>query len=203
MWWLDAMGVLWETVDDVFDHAISRRQPSLQLVGRPDRASLELPMLQAAGVRLAGRVTAIDGARVSFADDLVAHTAAADARLARLLVRIDAFVHRSGIRTPEPEPFEPFLWPAPSPDSIDLRAARIQTVIWATGFRRSYPWLRVPVLGPDGDIQHAGGVTSVTGLYVLGMHFQRRRNSAFIDGVGRDASDLADAIAARSARAVA
>ena len=201
MWWLDAMGLLSETVDDVFDHDISRRQPSLQLVGRPDRASLELPMLQAAGVRLAGRVTAVDGPRVSFADDLVAHTAAADIRLAGLLARIDAFVHRSGIRTPEPEPFEPFLWPAPSPVSIDLRAAGIRTVIWATGFRRSYPWLRMPVLGADGDIQHTGGMTSVPGLHVLGMQFQRRRNSAFIDGVGADARDLAEAIAARSVRA--
>jgi len=201
MWWLDAMGVLTETTAEVFDAAVSRSQPSLQLVGRPDRASLDLPILQARGVRLVGRVTSVDGARVSLSDDLVAHTAAADARLARLLARVDEFVRRTGVPASEPEPFEPFLWPAPTPDAIDLRDAGIRTVVWATGFRRTYPWLHVPVIGADGEIRQAGGVTPVRGLYVLGMHFQRRRNSAFIDGVGADARELADAIAGLAARA--
>jgi putative flavoprotein involved in K+ transport len=37
----------------------------------------------------------------------------------------------------------------------------------------------------------------VPGLYVLGLRFQHRRNSNFIDGVGRDARFVADHIAAR------
>jgi len=68
-------------------------------------------------------------------------------------------------------------------------------VIWATGYRRAYPWLRVPVLDGDGEIIHAGGITPERGLYVLGMNFQRRRNSSFIDGVGHDAQVLAGHIA--------
>ena len=32
----------------------------------------------------------------------------------------------------------------------DLRAEGISTVLWATGFRRSYPWLNVPVLDAEG-----------------------------------------------------
>ena len=67
-------------------------------------------------------------------------------------------------------------------------------MIWATGFRRAYPWLKVPVFDEQGEIRHRGGVTPVPGLYVLGMHFQRRRKSAFIDGVGDDAEFLADRI---------
>ena len=43
-----------ESAADVFDLAISRNQPSLQLVGRPDRATLDLPALQDRGVRLVG-----------------------------------------------------------------------------------------------------------------------------------------------------
>jgi putative flavoprotein involved in K+ transport len=79
-----------------------------------------------------------------------------------------------------------------------LRAAGIATVVWATGFTRRYPWLRVPVLDDHGEIRQREGITPVPGLFVLGMHFQRRRNSAFIDGVGDDAAFLAERIARRT-----
>jgi putative flavoprotein involved in K+ transport len=191
------MGVLSESIDQVHDKEISRRQPSMQLVGRPDHASLDLPILQERGVRLAGRLRAIADTRVTFADDLVAYTVGADVRLARLLQRVDAFAVANGLETSEPEPFVPFFWPAEAPESIDLRAEGIKTVIWATGFRRSYPWLNVPVLDAHGEIRHEGGITPVPGLFVLGLQFLRRRNSAFIDGVGADALVLAAEIGRR------
>jgi putative flavoprotein involved in K+ transport len=202
-WWLDALGVFDETEAGVFDLALARSQPSLQLVGRPDRATLDLPVLERRGVRLAGRLAAIEGARVRFADDLVAHTAAADARLARLVQRIDGFAARSGLdgEVGPREPFTPFLWPAPAPTALDLRQAGIRTVVWATGYARAYPWLRVPVLDERGEIRHAGGVTAAAGLYVLGLYFLRRRKSSFIDGVGLDAMELAAHLAGYLRRA--
>ncbi|HEX8030846.1 MAG TPA: hypothetical protein VF491_20380, partial [Vicinamibacterales bacterium] len=71
----------------------------------------------------------------------------------------------------------------------------IRTVVWATGFRREYPWLRVPVLNGRGEIAHDGGITAEPGVYVLGLHFLRRRNSNFIDGVGADAMALSEHLA--------
>ena len=203
LWWLDAMGIFDESAEEVFDLAISRSQPSLQLVGRPDRATLDLPVLQERGVRLVGRVVDAEGSRVSCADDLVAHTVAADARLARLVQRIDVFAARTGLDAElgPPEPFCPFLWPAPAPAEIDLRAEGIRTVVWATGFRRLYPWLKVDVLDARGEIRHEGGVTPSPGLYVIGLYFLRRRKSSFIDGVGRDAMDLTAHLTAHLRRA--
>ena len=101
--------------------------------------------------------------------------------------------------------FEP-TWPSAlgaSRTTISLRAARVDTVIWATGFVRRYPWLRVPVFDEHGEIRHRAGVTPVPGLFVLGMHFQRSRKSAFIDGVGDDAALLAETIANHAAFAAA
>jgi putative flavoprotein involved in K+ transport len=49
----------------------------------------------------------------------------------------------------------------------------------------------VPVLDARGEIRHEGGVTPFPGLYVIGLYFLRRRKSSFIDGVGRDAMELA------------
>jgi putative flavoprotein involved in K+ transport len=199
LWWLDAMGVFDETSDDVFDPEISRRQPSLQLVGSPDHTTLDLPRLEQQGVRLVGRALSASSASLFFADDLVAHTAAADVRLARLLARIDAFAVTAGLASQvgPPEPFSPFVWPAPSPRAIDLRAEGIRTVVWATGFRRHYPWLKLPVVDERGELRQTGGVTPAPGLYALGLGFQRRRKSTLIDGVGDDARELADHIAAR------
>src|SRR5262245_4243111 len=201
MWWLDAMGVLRESVADVVNIRASRSQPSLQLVGCPDVQSLDVATLERRGVRILGRLVGVEHERVSFDDDLIATTAASDIKLADLFLRIDAFIAKTAVNTaPPPGPFEP-TWPsalAVTKTSIDLRAAGIDTVVWATGFTRRYPWLRVPVLDDRGEIRQREGITPVPGLFVLGTHFQRRRNSAFIDGVGDDAAFLAEQIARRT-----
>jgi len=201
MWWLDAMGVLRESVADVVNIRASRRQPSLQLVGCSDVQSLDVATLERRGVRILGRLDGVEHERVSFDDDLIATTAASDIKLADLFLRIDAFIANTAVNTAPPRgPFEP-TWPsalAVTKTSVDLRAAGIDTVVWATGFTRRYPWLRVPVLDDHGEIRQRGGITPVPGLFVLGIHFQRRRNSAFIDGVGDDAAFLAEQIARRT-----
>jgi putative flavoprotein involved in K+ transport len=201
LWWLDAMGILRATVDSVFDIRASRGQPSLQLLGRSDLRRLDVAALRHRGVRLVGRMMSVDVEMVRFDDDIIATTVASDLKLAQLLTRIDDFVARMGLEgeVADPEPFEP-TWPAAFdivPGRLNLRAERIQSVVWATGFRRRYPWLAAPVFDEHGEIRHRGGVTPLRGLYVLGMHFQRRRNSAFIDGVGDDARVLAEVISRR------
>jgi putative flavoprotein involved in K+ transport len=67
-------------------------------------------------------------------------------------------------------------------------------VVWATGYRREYPWLRVPVVDDRGELRHQGGITAEPGLYALGLYFMRRRNSSFLDGVGPAAAELAEHI---------
>lgn len=78
----------------------------------------------------------------------------------------------------------------------DGTTERPAAVIWATGFRPSYPWLRVPVLGADGAIVHDQGRTAVPGLHVIGQPWQRNRGSALLGWVGEDAALLAGQIAA-------
>jgi hypothetical protein len=60
----------------------------LQLVGRPT-SSLDVGMLQIPRRSSAGRVRDISGDAVTFADDLIASTAAADLKMAEVLARID------------------------------------------------------------------------------------------------------------------
>lgn len=193
LWWFDRMEIFSERARDVQNLAASRGQPSMQLVGSSDRHSLDLGVLRDAGVRIVGRAAGIEGHRVTLADDLLETTVAADAKLGRLRLRIDEHIRQQGLAgtVGEPEPFQPMRLPDGA-TSLDLRAERIGTVLWATGFRRTYPWLKVPVLDDRGEIRHDEGITPARGLYVLGLQFLRRRNSSFIDGVGRDAEDLAN-----------
>ena len=97
----------------------------------------------------------------------------------------------------------PAVAPTRAVRDLDLRAAGIRTVVWATGYRRSYPWLRLPVLDRAGEIRQRRGRTPVPGLYVLGQRFQHHRSSNFIGGVGRDAAFVADHIAGRHRAACA
>jgi putative flavoprotein involved in K+ transport len=189
LWWMDRAGVLGQRIDQVHDARSARRAPSLQLSGRGRPIGLDA--LAAGGVRLAGRLVAADGRRLSFADDLPATIGGAQARLERLLRTVDGYIaHGGGEGTGPADPPAPFTAPA-GLVRLDLRRAGISTVIWATGYKPAYPWLRVPVLDRHGQIAHHRGVTSVPGLYVLGQRFLYRRNSTFVDGVGSDARFVA------------
>ncbi|MFC7539579.1 hypothetical protein ACFQU2_09050 [Siccirubricoccus deserti] len=157
MAWLERAGLLDETAEAVRDLAQARAQPSLQLVGRADPRGLDLGVLQGMGVRLLGRATGVEGGVLHLADDLAGSIAAAQRSLGRVLTRVDAVADRMGV------PAE--AWPpaialaAPAPARLDLRAAGIRSVVWATGFRRDYGWLQVPVLDAEGEVIHRGGIT--------------------------------------------
>ena len=190
-WWMDAAGVLDTRFDEVGDLAKARRSPSLQLVGSPDRRSIDLNSVAGNGVRLLGRAVAADDGVVRFRDDLADVVTAADGRQRRLLDRLDAHATSAGLDDeilPRHRP-DPITVPAPV-ERIDVGAEGIGTVLWATGFRRRYPWLNLPVLDDRGEISHRGGVGDWPGLYVLGLPFLRRRKSTFLDGFGPDATDL-------------
>jgi putative flavoprotein involved in K+ transport len=194
MWWLECIGALDETAEQVRDLAASRRQPSLQLIGSDPPRDLDLGTLSRSGVRICGRLSDATRSRVWFADDLGHSMQHADAKLARLLQRIDHLIGQK--LRPLADPPAPLALPD-APSSLDLRAERISSVIWATGFRRDYGWLNVPVLDARGEIVHARGITPAAGLYVLGLQFQYTRKSSFIDGVGFDAEYIARDMAAR------
>jgi putative flavoprotein involved in K+ transport len=70
----------------------------------------------------------------------------------------------------------------------DGQAMDADAVIWATGYRPDYSWIRLAVLGPDGQPRHQRGVTEFPGLYFLGMHNQYSRGSALIHWVRHDAA---------------
>lgn len=192
--WAHILGDFDRTIDEMPDVEAAKRVPLFPLSGANGGENLGLDRLAAAGVTVTGRLTGFDGGRAVFADDLAANVAAADARLRKLLKRIDAHPLAEGS---DAEPPADTVIP-PGPRTLDLR--RVGAIVWATGFRRSYPWLRVPgALDRRGEIVQRRGATRVGGLYTLGLAYQYRRNSHFIGGVGRDAETIARSILERGA----
>jgi len=193
-WWMDAAGILGQRYDEVDDIVRARNVPSLQLAGYPDRRSLDLNSLRAIGVRSVGRLAGIRDGKAQFSGSLANKAALSDLKMNRLLKSIDEWATANGLddEVGPPERFEPTRVDASPPLSLDLTRGEIQTVLWATGFRPDYSWLRVPVLDRKGNLRHEGGVVGDSpGLYVMGLQFMRRRKSALIDGAGDDARELA------------
>ncbi|WP_353474914.1 NAD(P)/FAD-dependent oxidoreductase [Salipiger sp. H15] len=171
--------------------------PSLQLTGSNGGGALGLDRLRAMGVRLVGRALGVERGVLRLDPGLGAEIDAGERRRRKILTHLETHL----AETRSTLPADPDAWHAPDlprsgPERLDLVGQGIETIVWATGFRRAYPWLQLPVLNAAGEIETQGGLTAVPGLYAIGLPFLRHRASAFIHGVGRDAEDLASLIAA-------
>jgi len=71
----------------------------------------------------------------------------------------------------------------------------VDAVIWATGYRPDYSWIKLPIFSEDGRLRHRRGVTGLPGLYFLGLTWQYTRGSALIGFIKDDAEFTADKIA--------
>lgn len=194
-WWMDRLGILAERTRSLADPEAALREPVVQLAGRPDRSNVDLASLQALGVRLAGRFAGAEAGNVGFHDDLAESVTCAQAKLDRLLTRFDDF---AGVTVGAPrEAIAPVTLKAPAPRRLSLRGENIRSIIWATGYRRDFSWLKIAAaLRPDGELAHQDGAAAVPGLFALGFRLLRKRDSHFIGGVGADAVAIAPRIRA-------
>ena len=160
-WWLERIGVLDEATDEVSDLHRARALPSFQLVGRAGRShhrSRHIARCGRAhswsrhrrrGQHLCTCATTWPRPPTRHRQRWNACWRASTSSLTRLAL--------PPVRTMPPAPC---MFDA-SPTALDLAAEGIRTVLWATGYRRDYSWLKVPVLDAAGEICHDGGITAV------------------------------------------
>jgi len=197
LWWMDASGVWNQRYDEIDDLTRVRGLPSPQLVGTPQRITLDLNALATAGVEIVGRLSAVRDGRALFSGGLRNQFALADLKMDRLLDTFDEWA-RTGARDTDvgaPERFEPTRMPASSRLHLDLGTGEIRSIVWATGFHPDYSWLDVPVVDRKGHLRHDGGVVDAPGLYAIGLPVLRRRKSTFIHGAEDDARDVVEHLA--------
>jgi putative flavoprotein involved in K+ transport len=197
-WWMDAAGVLDQRFDEVDDIERARGVPSFQLVGSPERATVDLNALRDIGVQLTGRVVGLSGGKIWCSGSLRNQCAMSDLKLGRLLDTFDRWASENGhdAERDPPHRLAPTAVDENPPLNIDLAKRNIRTIVWATGYRPDLSWLQVPVLDRKGRVRHNGGIVDAPGMYLMGMPFLRRRKSALIDGAAADARELSDHLAA-------
>ncbi len=191
LWWMAASGVWDQRYDSIDDLDRARGLPSPQLIGTPQRMTLDLNALSDAGIELVGRLAAIRDGRALFSGGLKNMFALADLKMNRLLDTFDEWARGAGdLEIGAPERFEPTRAPATPRVSLDLNRGDIRSIVWATGFKPVYRWLQVPVLDAKGRLRHDGGIVDAPLMYAIGLPVLRRRKSTFIHGAEDDARDL-------------
>lgn len=85
------------------------------------------------------------------------------------------------------------------PHLADGRVLNVGAVVWATGFRSDFGWIKLPILAANGyPVHHRGVVASQPGLYFLGLFFQHTLTSANFAGMSADARYIAEHLRARA-----
>jgi putative flavoprotein involved in K+ transport len=192
-WWLGVLGK-W----DVAPPPAGARHVPIAVSGANGGATVDFRALAASGITLTGRTAWFEGGIMRFAPDLAGNIARGDAYYLSLLGECDAYADRNGLDLPE-EPDAHHL--GPDPDcltnpvlELDLAAAGITSIVWATGYTADFSWLHVDAFDSGGKPQHQRGVSSEPGVYFLGLPWLSRRGSSFIWGVWHDARYIADHI---------
>lgn len=200
VWWLGVLG-LW----DVPAMEPGKEHVTIAVSGAHGGKTIDFRQLAAKGMTLVGLTGAYEDGKVSFADDLAKNIREGDANYLSVLDAADAYIARNGLDLPEePEARQMLPDPACVTDpirEIDLKAAGIGTVLWATGYKQSYDWLKVDAFDAAGKPAHQRGVSTEQGVYFLGLPWLSRRGSTFIWGVWHDAKYIADHIATQQSYA--
>jgi len=197
LWWMDRSGLWDQRYGEIEDLTRARRLPSPQLVGTPERTTLDLNALAAMGVELVGRWAAVRDGRALFSGGLRNVFSLADLKMERLLDTFDEWAKTDGhdAEVGPPERFASTRAPESTRLHLDLRSGAIRAIVWATGFRPDYEWLDVPVVDAKGQLHHQGGAVDSPGLYALGLPVLRRRRSTFICGIEDDAREVIEHLA--------
>ena len=194
--WLDEMGFYRRGIEEFEDADAVRMRANHYVTGRDGGRDIDLRRFADEGMRLHGRLGDISGAVATFAGDLRANLDNADAVSESIKDSVDAWIVEQGIEAPTEDRYQPVWQPADDkPSQLDLTT--VNTVVWATGFGRDHRWIELPVFDGRGYPTHRRGVTTVPGLYFLGLPWQHTWGSGRFGGVGADAEHLTDQISDR------
>lgn len=189
--WLTGLGVMDRTRADWVD---GRMPPTVLVTGVGGGHDVDVRQLGERGVVLLGSLSDVEQGVLRLADDAEPILAAADAMCDELVRTIEAHARETGLDVPEAGP-TPRPAPVPARTTLSLADAGITSVVWSTGYAYDYDWLHARCLDETGSPIQTRGVSTLPGLYFLGLHWMHTFKSGTFMGIGDDAAHVADHLA--------
>ncbi len=195
--WMNRAGFNDVTVDKLPSPKM-RFAASALVSGKDGGHTLNVHQFARDGVVLLGRIQSAHAGKIRLAPDLKESLAKSDKFKADLLKRIDDYIERNGLDVPPAAlPEQRDGYDAEVIAELDIEAAGISSVIWATGYKFDFGLVRLPVLDGDGYPIQKRGVTDYPGLYFVGMPWLYTAMSGLLFGVGDDAAHIVADIAGK------
>lgn len=200
--WQRDMGYL-DRTPDMLESPAAKFRGDPHLTGRNGGYTISLHDFHRRGIRLLGRLVDCEGERAKLDGELHAEMRFADEFCDRIVEQFERHIAERGIDAPAPTAEEVGAGPPEDgklPDivrEIDLAAANVAAVVWATGYRYDFSWVGAPVLDPTGYPHAPGGVSACPGLYFVGLNWMTRRKSGILYGVGDDARSVSEHLVRR------
>src|SRR5580692_6210989 len=192
--WLDDMGYYDKPIHEHPQKERVRTKSNHYVTGRDGGRDIDLRKFAVEGMRLYGRLKEIRGLKLYFSADLKQNLDQADAVAESIKNTIDKYIDANGISAPVEPRYQPFWQPDAQVPELDYIAARITTIIWCIGFHADYRWIELPIFDGKGYPGHHRGVSTVPGVYFLGLPWQYTWGSGRFSGVARDAKYLIEHI---------
>jgi len=198
VWWLDALGHYDLTVaQHPLKHRV-RDNTNHYVTGRGGGHDIDLRAFAREGMQLYGRLTGVRDGVLHLAPDLAANLDHADTAADNIKNTIDAYITANAIDAPAEARYTPVWRPEREIAELDYRRAGIRSVVWSVGYGTDYRWIEVPVFDGSGHPAHRRGVTSVPGMYFVGLPWMHTWGSGRFSGVARDAAYIAERISSRN-----
>ncbi|MGB3788289.1 MAG: MSMEG_0569 family flavin-dependent oxidoreductase [Phormidesmis sp.] len=192
--WLDQLGYYDMTVDEHPQKEAVRKKTNHYVTGRGGGREIDLRQFATEGMQLYGKLKSVEGSRLTLQDDLKKNLDQADEVAESIKRTIDEYIEKNNIDAIDEPPYKPVWQPQDTPTQIDLADSNITTVIWATGYHMDFSWIEIPAFDGKGYPTHQRGVTTVVGLYFIGLPWLYTWGSGRFSGVAQDAEHIADCI---------
>lgn len=192
--WLHDMGYYDMPIHEHPKKDMVRAKANHYVTGRDGGRDIDLRRFAKEGMQLYGRLKDVIGNTLSFADDLKQNLDQADTVAESIKTTIDKFIAANGIEAPLESRYSPVWEPGKCPNSLDYTQSGITSIIWSMGYGTDYRWIEIPIFDGKGYPNHERGITSVPGVYFIGLPWQYTWGSGRFSGVAQDARYLANHI---------
>lgn len=180
-----------------------KNAPVPLLTGVDGGYDVNLRRMAAQGITLVGHLDAVKNDRLILAPGLAENLSKGDKWFGDFKNAVDVFVKKSDMDIEdntqvEDDLAEPKEVTTPVLE-MDLESAGINSIVWSSGFRYDFDWVKLPIFDESGERSHVRGVTRVPGVYFLGLQWLYKLKSAFLSlgGPEEDAAYLAEKISGR------